>query len=174
MAICPVCGCKTDELDFTDGNINGVNVRICSFCSRQLKGLQNESPAESNIRWLNSVLKKNIERDTDLTNALLKFKNDNNTVLPADSSDKHTLSGEALNAKISSKDFDDKDTVIAQLVKRVEKLEKDLVTMKRRQLIKTIAEILVPVILGIIILIVFFASGLFDTLAGLYGEFMSI
>ena len=36
MAVCPICGCKTDELDFVEKMIGTVNCKACSFCSRQL------------------------------------------------------------------------------------------------------------------------------------------
>ena len=29
MSVCPVCGCKTDELDFVDAKLGGNDVRVC-------------------------------------------------------------------------------------------------------------------------------------------------
>ena len=51
------------------------------------------------------------------------------------------------------------------LVKRLENLEKSFAKYKKAQLIKMIVELGVPVILSIIIAIIFFASGLFDSLS---------
>ena len=170
MAICPVCGCKTDELDFVKGSVNGVERDICSFCHRQISGFGN-NPSGAQVKWLGAVLNKEVSRDEQLQSALKELFDENSTgemyVEQISAS-----SVPSLDTKISSEDFDDKDKVIAQLVKRVEMLEKELVSMKRRQMIKTIVEILLPVILGIVILIVFFSSGLFDALTGLYDQFM--
>ena len=170
MAICPVCGCKTDELDFVKGSVKGVERDICSFCHRQISSFGN-NPSGAQVKWLGAVLNKEVSRDEQLQSALKELFDENSTgemyVEQISASDVPSL-----DTKISSEDFDDKDKVIAQLVKRVEMLEKELVSMKRRQMIKTIVEILLPVILGIVILIVFFSSGLFDALTGLYDQFM--
>lgn len=170
MAICPVCGCKTDELDFVECSINGLEKKVCSFCDRQLKGFS-DVPTSAQIRWLGAVLAKEVDREEDIKKALKELfeKHGSGEVIIQQVS---KSKAPVMNAKISSEDFDDKDKVIAQLVKRVEMLEKELVSMKRKQMIKTLLEILLPVVLGIIILIVFFSSGLFDTLSGLYDQFM--
>ncbi len=170
MAICPVCGCKTDELDFVEGSINGLEKKVCSFCDRQLKGFS-EEPTPAQIRWLGAVLAKEVERDEDVKKALKELfeKYGSGEIIIQQAAKTKTP---AMNKKISSDDFDDKDKVIAQLVKRVEFLEKELVSMKRKQMIKSLLEILLPVVLGIVILIIFFSSGLFDTLSGLYDQFM--
>ena len=170
MAICPVCGCKTDELDFVDSSINGLEKKVCSFCDRQLKGFGEEATT-SQIRWLSAVLAKEVEREEDVKKALkdLFDKYGSGEVIVQQVAKSKTP---VMSTKISSDDFDDKDKVIAQLVKRVEMLEKELVSMKRKQMIKTLIEILLPVILGITILLIFFSSGLFDTLSSLYNQFM--
>lgn len=171
MAICPVCGCKTDELDFVKGSVKGVERDICSFCQRQLSGFGDNSPSNAQVKWLGAVINKEVSRDEELQSVLKELFDENSTgetyVEQISQAAIPTLA-----TKISSDDFDDKEKVIAQLVKRVEMLEKELVSMKRKQMIKTLVEILLPVILGIVILIVFFSSGLFDTLSGLYDQFM--
>ena len=52
MGVCPVCNCKTDELDFTSYAIGGKEYKICSFCQRQLKGFDNKDtePTEAQLK----------------------------------------------------------------------------------------------------------------------------
>jgi hypothetical protein len=51
------------------------------------------------------------------------------------------------------------------LVARLEKLEKSFNKYRKAQLMKTVMELGIPVILAIIIAIIFFSSGLFDSLS---------
>ena len=37
MSVCPVCGCKTDELDFVLCTIEKNEEMVCSFCEKQIK-----------------------------------------------------------------------------------------------------------------------------------------
>ena len=77
MGVCPVCNCKTDELDFTAHNIGGKEYKICSFCHRQLKGFDNNSePSEAQLKWLWAVIGKDIpDRDEFLKAELEKIPN---------------------------------------------------------------------------------------------------
>ncbi len=163
MAVCPVCGCKTDELDFVKGSVNGVEKDVCSFCDRQLKALSTDEVNPSAVRWLTNVFNKEVQRDEETVNALKAlYEKHNISQQPSTETAQQVIRQvpKPAIAKISADDFDDKDKVIAQLVKRVEKLEKDLVQMKRRQMIKTIIELGVPVVMLILLIIIFFASGL--------------
>ncbi len=160
MAICPVCGCKTDELDFVKGSVNGVEKDICSFCDRQLKTFGTEDVPLTAVRWLQNVMGKDVQRDEDVQSALQGLYDKHGKMPVPPVQNQNPVPQQAVGAKISSSDFDDKDKIIAQLVKRVEKLEKDLVQMKRKQMIKTIVELGVPVVMLILLIIIFFASGL--------------
>ena len=176
MAVCPVCGCKTDELDFVQGNIGSWSGNICSFCQKQIKGIDPaKGLSEAQFRWVNAALSKDVQRDEGLVDELKalsgvvatgddEFKQYPvvNQYTPVQSTPSVTpVSGTSVN-----------DEVIKQLQKRVEALEKQIRSMKRTALIKSILEICIPIILGIVILIVFFSSGLFDALSGLYNEFI--
>ncbi len=171
MAVCPICGCKTDELDFVKASVNGVEKDVCSFCDRQLKTFSAEEVNPSAIRWLSAVLAKDVERDDDTRNALNTLYEkcvETKADVPKPKTAERTTPQNQPSVKISAADFDDKDKVIAQLVKRVEKLEKDLVQMKRKQMIKTIVELGVPFVLLILLVIIFLSSGFLDNIAAIF------
>ncbi len=175
MAICQVCGCKTDELDFVDGRIGGLEKRVCSFCGRQLKNLEGDSVSEAQFKWLKAVVEKDVaEREDAVMQALkeLSVRHSKNTApTPTDSKAEPQVkfNKEQENTKLSVSE--DKEQIIKELTARVDKLEKTIIAMKRSQLIKLICEISLPIILGIIILIIFFSSGFYNTLSDLYSSF---
>ncbi len=176
MAVCEICGCKTDELDFIQGSVNGLSKKMCSFCDKQLKAM-GDSPNEVQLRWLNAVVSKEVaERNGDTAAALSEIlkKHSDSKVFedsPAGAPAAEKAIPKKQKGKVSAENVD-KDELVLELLGRVEKLEKALITMKRKEIIKTIIEIIMPIILGILILIIFFSSGLFDALSGLYGEFI--
>lgn len=170
MAVCPVCGCKTDELDFVQGKVGSWSGNICSFCEKQIKSIDVDNGlTEAQLRWVNAALSKDVQRDEDLLSALKTL-----TGMPvaAEVTQQYPIvthySAPQSTSVKSVTGSQTNDEVIKQLEKRIEQLEKQLRIMKRSALIKTILEICIPIILGIIILIVFFSSGLFDYLADLY------
>ncbi|MBO5433855.1 MAG: hypothetical protein J6A43_07335, partial [Clostridia bacterium] len=59
--------------------------------------------------------------------------------------------------------------IIRQLQQRVEGLEAEIRMMKRKQMIKTIIELGAPIAMLILLLIVFFASGLYDSIQQIIG-----
>ncbi len=185
MSICPVCGCKTDELDFKACFIEGKEEKVCSFCENQIKKFNSgEEPALAQLRWLKSVIEKDIPaRENDTLKALLsldkKFSNEQPSV-PVQSQNKFSGDTPAkqknalTDVKADINEFKQVQTLsgdekkqIEALTKRLEHLEKSFAKYKKTQTIKMIVELMVPVILLIITLIVFFASGLFDTLSSL-------
>lgn len=175
MAVCPVCGCKTDALDFVLGKVGSWSGDICSFCEKQIKGIDaQEGLAEAQLRWVNAALSKDVQRDEELFEELKSLAGATLTVQPPQQYpiEAYYSAGQSAPVAKSVAGEQANDEVIRQLEKRIEQLEKQLRIMKRSALIKTILEIGIPVILGIIILIVFFSSGLFDSLAGLYNEFI--
>ncbi len=181
MAVCEVCGCKTDDLDFVNGNINGLEKKVCSFCDRQLKAITGEKLTEAQLRWLNTAINKEVaERGKDTAVALKALLEKCGADLQPQTFNAaptaRVYKANSVGKTITTGSIDaadvDKDQLILELLGRVEKLENTLLLMQRKQIIKTIIEICVPVILGIIILIVFFSSGLYDTLASLYSSFM--
>ncbi len=175
MAVCPVCGCKTDELDFVQGTIGGWSGNICSFCQKQIKGIDvTKGLSQAQLRWVTAALSKDVYRDEALLDELKALSGD---VAAGDDEFKqypvvnHYTPAQNTPSVASAGGTSVNDETIRQLQKRVEDLEKQIRSMKRTALIKSILEICIPIILGIVILIVFFSSGLFDALAGLYNEY---
>ena len=176
MAVCPVCGCKTDALDFIDSSIGNLNKPVCSFCHRQLKAFDGNEVSDAQLKWLKAVITKDVpEREVEVFNALKSvFEEKGGKAEEAKPVIDDVPEVKAYNQQkkqtvvINS----DKDLLIAELSERVDNLEKMVIDMKRRQLIKTICEVAIPVILGIIVMIIFFSSGFYRTLSDLYGSFI--
>ena len=175
MAVCQVCGCKTDELDFVDSRIGNIDKRVCSFCDRQLKNISGDKINDAQLKWLNAVASKEVpEREAIVSDEL-------NTMaekylpkaVPAEPSEAPVSQVKIYKAEKKGQKIaaEDKDELIAQLTNRVDKLEKTIIAMKRAQLIRLVCEISIPVILGIVILIVFFSSGVYKDLVDLLNMF---
>ena len=173
MAVCPLCGCKTDELDFVLCKIEGTEAKVCSFCDKQIKKIDNdENIATAQLRWLESIVSKDIVREKNVSDAInslkLKYlKESEAEEVSATTGNQFaeikkevsqgTTSG---TANISPEQYDN-------LVKRLEKLENSFAKYKKAQLIKMIMELGVPVILFIVILIVLLSTGVFDMFSNL-------
>ena len=180
MSICPVCGCRTEELDFVDAAINGTQCRTCSFCEKQLKNFGADAqPTEAQLRWLDAVVNKEVpERSAELVSALGGLKSRFIAApaqpVPQAAPQKPVYNGGFAPARANQvQPQSSEDERITVLEKRITFLENELKRMKRTAMIKSILEITIPIILGILILIIFFSSGLFDSLTSLYGEFMA-
>lgn len=171
MAVCQVCGCKTDELDFVESRVGNIDKKICSFCDRQLKNIEGENISDAQVKWLNAIVSKEVpERETAVSDELNALAN---KYLPKVTSavfqeapvpQVRFYKAEGKGQKTAT---EDKDELIAQLANRVDKLEKTIIAMKRAQLIRLVCEISIPVILGIIILIVLLSSGVYGDLVKL-------
>lgn len=180
MGVCPVCNCKTDELDFTAHSIGGKEYKICSFCHRQLKGFDNNSePSEAQLKWLWAVIAKDIsDRDEFLKAELEKIsaRHSQNTFAVEKTQPVSQKAPAAYGAtapapakKASSTPAQSDNEIIRQLQQRVEGLEAEIRMMKRKQMIKTIIELGAPIAMLILLLIVFFASGLYDSIQQIIG-----
>ncbi len=170
MAVCQICGCKTDDLDFVECRIGTLDKKVCSFCHRQLKSLGNDEINSSQLKWLSAVVEKDVpDREADVHTALREIMNKYGAQAqePLQSAEVKYYPP----ARGKCADGSANESTIQELAERVEKLEKQLVAMKRAYLIKTVCEIAIPIILGIIILIVFFSSGFYNTIADLYRSF---
>jgi hypothetical protein len=177
MSVCPVCGCKTDELDFVLCTIENNEEMVCSFCEKQIKKLySDETPATAQVRWLSSVVEKEVpSRPQNITVALsamqIKFvSEEQETVKPSTIENQFADIKNDVNIPPISSNKGAQNISIDQynaLIKRVEALEKSISAFKKAQLMKTVIELGVPVVLAIIIAIVFFASGLYDSLSQL-------
>lgn len=180
MSVCPVCGCKTDELDFVLCTIEKNEEMVCSFCEKQIKKLYSDpTPATAQVRWLSSVLEKEVpSRPQNISVALNDMKNK----FALESNE--TVSAGAIESQFGSirRDVNAQQTLsngspgisvdqYNNLLKRLEKLEGDFSKYKKSQLIKMIIELGLPVVMLILLAIVFFASGLYDSLSMLTSMF---
>jgi hypothetical protein len=171
MALCPVCGCKTDELDFVTDNIAGTEVKMCSFCQRQLGAFgDDKEPGEGHIRWLSSVSGKVVaERPEVVSKYLFELSDKFSDTEVADSVvQPYTPAYTPTPIKMAGTvDYNQ-----SELLERIEALEKQMKAFKKSILIKSILEVCVPIILALILLLVFVSSDLFDSLSKLYGFFV--
>ncbi|MBE6814669.1 MAG: hypothetical protein E7522_04365 [Ruminococcaceae bacterium] len=176
MSVCPVCGCKTDELDFVLCTIEKNEEMVCSFCEKQIKKLYSDStPATAQVRWLSSVLEKEVpSRPQNISVALNAMKSKfvpetNETVSTGAIESQVNSIKRDVNMPINSSNGAPNISVdqYNNLIKRLEKLEGDFAKYKKSQLIKMIIELGLPVLMLILLAIIFFASGLYESLSQL-------
>lgn len=173
MAVCPICGCKTEELDFVERKITDVDCRVCSFCNRQLNVFDaTQDPTEAQLRWLDAVIGKDVpERDEAVLNAIKAIRSSfaEKEVAQASFSapQKITAVPQGTSAKKTKSDYD-ADAVINELQNRVSALENELRNMKRKQMIKTIIELGAPFVLMILLIIVVLSSGVIDNFKAIF------
>ena len=173
MAVCPICGCKTDELDFVERKISDADCKVCSFCSRQLNVFDTtEEPTEAQLRWLIAVIGKDVPERADNISSALKDIRSRYTATeipqsatPAQQNVKIVQQGGS--NKSSKLDYET-DDVINELKNRVVALENEIRTMKRKQMIKTIVELGAPVVLLILLVIIVLSSGLIDNIKAIF------
>ncbi len=176
MSVCPVCGCKTDELDFVLCTIEKNEEMVCSFCEKQIKKLySDETPSTAQVRWLSSVLEKEVpSRPQNISVALnamkSKFAPETNEAVStgAIESQFNSIKRDVnVPANLSSGTPGISVDQYNNLLKRLEKLEGDFSKYKKSQLIKMVIELGLPVVLVIVLAIIFFASGLYESLSQL-------
>ena len=162
MAVCPICGCKTDELDFVQRKLSDADCRVCSFCNRQLNVFDTvNEPTEAQLRWLVAVIGKDVPEREEVVSAALKeirsrFSESESEQIA--SPEQQKINVVQASAKKSSSD----DNLIIELQNRITALENEIRAMKRKQMIKTIIELGAPVALLILLIIVFISSGIVD------------
>ncbi len=176
MSVCPVCGCKTDELDFVLCTIEKNEEMVCSFCEKQIKKLySDEAPATAQVRWLTSVVEKEVpSRPQNIAVALNAMQSKfvpeiQEKVASAAIEQQFSNIKRDINMPKISSDGAQNISVdqYNNLLKRLEKLEGDFAKYKKSQLIKMVIELGLPVVLVIVLAIIFFASGLYESLSQL-------
>ena len=169
MAVCPICGCKTDELDFVQRKLSDADCRVCSFCNRQLNVFDTvNEPTEAQLRWLVAVIGKEVpEREDAVSDALkqirLRFSESESEQIASPEQQRINVVQQA-SAKRSSSD----DNLIIELQNRITALENEIRTMKRKQMIKTIIELGAPFAILILLIIVFLSSGIMDNIRTIF------
>lgn len=163
MAVCPICGCKTEELDFVQRKLSDADCRVCSFCDRQLRAFDTENePTEAQLRWLTAVIGKDVpERAEAVSEALKQIRS---RFCVAEPEQPATPVKQKINVvqQASAVKNGSEENVIAELQNRITALENEIRTMKRKQMIKTIVELGAPFVLLILLIIVFLSSGIID------------
>lgn len=166
MAVCPICGCKTEALDFVDRKLNTTDCKMCSFCNRQLSVFDTvDEPTEAQLRWLDAALGKDVaERDDNVFKSLKAIRQKfperviEQPAAPSQAKINVVQQGGVKKAVAE----DSADEVIFELQSRITALENEIRSMKRKQMIKTIVELGAPFVLLIILIIVFISSGVLD------------
>ena len=177
MAVCPLCGCKTDELDFVLCKIEGTEAKVCSFCEKQIKKIDtDENIAPAQLRWLESIASKDIVREKNVSDAInslkLKYlKESEAEEVPTTTGNQFAEIKKEVSQVMSNGTANISLEQYNNLVKRLEKLENSFAKYKKAQLVKMVVELGLPIVLAIITAIVFFASGLYDSLSMLTSMF---
>lgn len=171
MAVCPVCGCKTEELDFVVKKLNNQDCRVCSFCNRQLNVFDSvDEPTEAQLRWLSAVIIKDVpERDNNVSGALKDLRArfaDKNTEQPATPAQQKVNVVQQGTVKKHNENITE-DDLITELQNRITALENEIRAMKRKQMIKTIVELGTPFALLLLLVIIVLSSGVLDDLKAL-------
>ncbi|MGI6745786.1 MAG: hypothetical protein BWY46_00298 [Firmicutes bacterium ADurb.Bin300] len=180
--ICLVCGCKTEEIDFVEFESGfGGTLSVCGYCGRQLQALkaadENDSEQlskiQSKVRWLDAVIEKEVEdRSGEYEKALIKLR-ERFPSMPSQSSASPVLQksrGYGVGAGVSREQGEtdaQASKKLQELEKRLEKLENSFSRLKRRILFTSIAEIVIPAILMMILAMIFFKSDLWVNLSRL-------
>ncbi len=173
MAVCPICGCKTDELDFVERKITDADCKVCSFCNRQLNVFDStDEPTEAQLRWLVAVIGKDVSERSDTVLAALKSIR--SRYAEAEMPQSAVLVQQKVSAvpqggtvKSSKLDYEN-DDIINELKNRITALENEIRTMKRKQMIKTIVELGAPFVLLLLLVIVFLSSGIMDNIRAIF------
>ena len=172
MAVCPICGCKTEEIDFVERKISAVDCKICSFCNRQINVFDTvDEPTEAQLRWLTAVIGKDVsERADNISEALKEIRSrfsaeEEQPTAPIQNKSNIVPQGDIV--RKSKVDYES-DDIINELRNRVTALEKEIRTMKRKQMIKTIIELGAPFVLLILLVIIFLSSGIMDNFKAIF------
>ncbi len=170
---CALCGNHTAQMDLTAVAFEGLEVRACPYCRRQLEQTL-KNPAE-NSDWLQSILSVDTKgvRTEEVTAALTRicYQNDIPRPQPQKASPKAVLpTAEAAVANRIPPATGDSAAKIASLEKRVESLEAQLQKLRRRMLISKILGAVIPVLAACILAIVLVRSSYFQNILDYYEQ----
>ncbi len=172
MAVCPICGCKTEELDFVSRKITDTDCRVCSFCNRQLNVFDSaEEPTEAQLRWLDAVIVKDVsEREKTVLSALkaIRSRFPEKEIVQSATPAQPRINVVQQGSVKKSDGSCTEDDVINDLQKRITALENEIRTMKRKQMIKTIIELGAPFALLLLLIIIIISSGIIDDIKAIF------
>ena len=157
---CAICGNRTEDMDLATVEFEGVSVKACPYCRKQLSQFL-QDPAR-NAAWLSGVLRVDEKhtRTPEATAALTRLAYQNDIARPAPANAETPPANPAVTATKNTE----------PLEKRVEKLEKQLKSLKRRLLISKILEIVVPLVLVLVLLVILLRSGALQNIFDYYSS----
>lgn len=155
---CAICGNRTEGMDLDKVEFEGVSVKACPYCRKQLSQFLQDP--ERNAAWLSGVLRVDEKhtRTPEATAALTRLAYQNHIARPAES------------AELPVKPVATAQTNAESLEKRVEALENQLRRLKRRMLISKILQIVLPLVLVLILLVVLLRSGALQNIFDYYSS----
>ncbi len=170
---CPICGCKTEEFDFVDIDTQSGVLKVCDYCGKQINVLQaaDVKDAESlekikpKLRWLDAAIEKDEEsRGEAYEKELIRLQ----SKFPKDIVQLEPEIGKGSLAPIGAgESFEADNNRITQLERKIESLEAEFHKYKRKMIIRSIAELVVPAIILSIVAIIFFKSDLWADLSSI-------
>ncbi len=165
---CALCGNHTAQMDLAEIAFEGLKVRACPYCRKQLEQTL-KNPAE-NDAWLRSILSVDTKgvRSEAVTAALTRICYQNSIPRP-----QTPRPAQAVPAAVSPKAqtaFGGAAAQIAALEERVESLETQLKKLRRRMLISKILGAVIPVLVVCILAIVLVRSSYFQNILDYYAQ----
>ncbi len=157
---CAICGNRTEDMDLATVEFEGVSVKACPYCRKQLSQFL-QDPAR-NAAWLSGVLRVDEKhtRTPEATAALTRLAYQNDIARPAPASAETPPAKPAVTATKNAEPLEE----------RVDKLEKQLKSLKRRLLISKILEIVVPFVLVLVLLVILLRSGALQSIFDYYSS----
>lgn len=157
---CAICGNRTEDMDLATVEFEGVSVKACPYCRKQLSQFL-QDPAR-NAAWLSGVLRVDEKhtRTPEATAALTRLAYQNDIARPVPANAETPPANPAVTATKNAEPLEE----------RVEKLEKQLKSLKRRLLISKILEIVVPLVLVLVLLVILLRSGALQNIFDYYSS----
>lgn len=157
---CAICGNRTEDMDLATVEFEGVSVKACPYCRKQLSQFL-QDPAR-NAAWLSGVLRvyEKHTRTPEATAALTRLAYQNDIARPAPANAETPPAKPAVTATKNAEPLEE----------RVDKLEKQLKSLKRRLLISKILEIVVPFVLVLVLLVILLRSGALQSIFDYYSS----
>lgn len=157
---CAICGNRTEDMDLATVEFEGVSVKACPYCRKQLSQFL-QDPAR-NAAWLSGVLRVDEKhtRTPEATAALTRLAYQNDIAWPAPANAETPPEKPAVTATKNAEPLEE----------RVDKLEKQLKSLKRRLLISKILEIVVPLVLVLVLLVILLRSGALQSIFDYYSS----
>lgn len=155
---CEICGCITEEEMLRSYTLSGKQMKICSFCKKQLDAIDRDPQA-------------NAQQALNLLNMDTQGKRSAETQrLLSEHFESLEITGEKQSAESAPSQPLEKE--VRELKQRIDSLESELNGFRRRYVITKILEIVIPIAFIVLMLIILVASGALKNLFGYYNTIM--